>query len=69
MPTCSCCTAGSGFVGHSEETAARVRAHAGDVGRDPGCCAAEYLDQPVAPYTVDIPLDDGRVLRLGEADW
>ncbi|MFF2958760.1 MBL fold metallo-hydrolase [Streptomyces sp. NPDC057963] len=37
--------------------------------RDPGCCAAEYLDQPVAPYTVDISLDDGQILRLGEADW
>ena len=37
--------------------------------RDPGCCQAEYLDQPVAPYTVDIALDDGQVLRLGDADW
>ncbi|MFJ9681767.1 MBL fold metallo-hydrolase [Streptomyces sp. NPDC101194] len=37
--------------------------------RDPGCCAAEYLDQPVAPYTVDVPLDDGQILRLGKADW
>lgn len=37
--------------------------------RDPGCCVAEYLDQPVAPYTVDRALDDGEVLRLGEADW
>ncbi|MEU6577550.1 MBL fold metallo-hydrolase [Streptomyces sp. NPDC046805] len=37
--------------------------------RDPGCCAAEYLDQPVGPYTVDIPLDDGRILTLGDADW
>ncbi|MEV7569511.1 MBL fold metallo-hydrolase [Streptomyces tanashiensis] len=37
--------------------------------RDPGCCAAEYLDQPVAPYTVDLPLDDGQVLRLGDTDW
>lgn len=37
--------------------------------RDPGCCLAEYLDQPVAPYTVDEPLDDGQVVRLGEADW
>lgn len=37
--------------------------------RDPGCCAAEYLDQPVAPYTVDMPLDDGQVLRLGDTDW
>ncbi|MFE7112855.1 MBL fold metallo-hydrolase [Streptomyces sp. NPDC057575] len=37
--------------------------------RDPGCCAAEYLDQPVAPYTVDVPLDDGQLLRLGDTDW
>ncbi|CAM5663410.1 MBL fold metallo-hydrolase [Streptomyces tanashiensis] len=37
--------------------------------RDPGCCAAEYLDQPVAPYTVDLPLDDGEVLRLGDTYW
>ncbi|MFI6417867.1 MBL fold metallo-hydrolase [Streptomyces sp. NPDC050842] len=37
--------------------------------RDPGCCAAEYLDQPVAPYTVDVSLDDGQVLRLGDTDW
>jgi glyoxylase-like metal-dependent hydrolase (beta-lactamase superfamily II) len=37
--------------------------------RDAGCCAAEYLDQPVAPYTVDLPLDDGQILRLGDADW
>ncbi|MFE5917980.1 MBL fold metallo-hydrolase [Streptomyces sp. NPDC056468] len=37
--------------------------------RDPGCCLAEYLDQPVAPYTVDMPLQDGQVLRLGDADW
>jgi glyoxylase-like metal-dependent hydrolase (beta-lactamase superfamily II) len=37
--------------------------------RDPGCCLAEYLDQPVAPYTVDEALEDRQVLRLGEADW
>ncbi|MEA5456776.1 MBL fold metallo-hydrolase [Sinomonas sp. JGH33] len=37
--------------------------------RDPACCAAEYLDQPVAPYTVDVPLEDGQLLRLGSADW
>jgi hydroxyacylglutathione hydrolase len=37
--------------------------------RDPGCCQAEYLDQPVAPYTIDQPLGDGQVLRLGDADW
>lgn len=37
--------------------------------RDPGCCVAEYLDQPVAPYTVDEPLSDGQMLTLGSADW
>lgn len=37
--------------------------------RDPGCCQMEYLDQPVAPYTVDQPLDDGQLLRLGDTDW
>ncbi|MEV1066705.1 MBL fold metallo-hydrolase [Streptomyces sp. NPDC050263] len=37
--------------------------------RDPGCCLAEYLDQPVSPYTVDEPLHDGQVLRLGDTDW
>ena len=89
----------SGFVGHAEDTAARIRAHTGHVAlvvnthwhsdhvggngllqamgagiaasgpdaqavarRDPGCCQAEYLDQPVSPYTVDEPLDHGQVL-------
>ncbi|MGD9528787.1 MAG: MBL fold metallo-hydrolase [Dehalococcoidia bacterium] len=37
--------------------------------RDPGCCLAEYLDQPVAPYTVDLALGDGDSIRLGETDW
>jgi hydroxyacylglutathione hydrolase len=37
--------------------------------RDPGCCVAEYLDQPVAPYTVDEALGDGQLLRLGDVDW
>jgi glyoxylase-like metal-dependent hydrolase (beta-lactamase superfamily II) len=96
----------SGFVGHAQDTAAWIRAQAGQVAlvvnthwhadhvggngllqargagiaasapdaaavarRDPGCCQAEYLDQPVSPYTVDAPLDDGQVLRLGDADW
>ena len=36
---------------------------------DPGCCVAEYLDQPVAPYRVDRSLDDDEVLTLGEAEW
>jgi glyoxylase-like metal-dependent hydrolase (beta-lactamase superfamily II) len=37
--------------------------------RDPGCCQAEYLDQPVAPYTVDHPLRDEQVMQLGQAEW
>jgi glyoxylase-like metal-dependent hydrolase (beta-lactamase superfamily II) len=37
--------------------------------RDPGCCQAEYLDQPVAPYTVDKQLRDGQILPLGTAEW
>lgn len=37
--------------------------------RDPGCCLAEYLDQPVSPYTVDRPLDDGEAVHLGETEW
>ncbi|HUN36823.1 MAG TPA: MBL fold metallo-hydrolase [Trebonia sp.] len=37
--------------------------------RDPGCCQAEYLDQPVPPYTVDQPLLDGQLVRLGDAEW
>jgi glyoxylase-like metal-dependent hydrolase (beta-lactamase superfamily II) len=37
--------------------------------RDPGCCQAEYLDQPVATYTVDQRLNDGQIVRLGDAEW
>jgi glyoxylase-like metal-dependent hydrolase (beta-lactamase superfamily II) len=37
--------------------------------RDPGCCLSEYLDQPVGPYTVDRPLHDEQLLRLGDTDW
>lgn len=37
--------------------------------RDPGCCQAEYLDQPVPPYLVDEPLEDGQIVRLGDSDW
>ncbi|MFJ6752748.1 MULTISPECIES: MBL fold metallo-hydrolase [unclassified Streptomyces] len=53
---------GAGIAAGAPEAEALTR-------RDPGCCAAEYLDQPVAPYTVDMSLDDGQTLRLGEADW
>lgn len=53
---------GAGIAASAPDAAAIDR-------RDPGCCLAEYLDQPVAPYTVDKPLEDGQILRLGEADW
>ena len=43
-------TAGAGIAASSPDAHAVAR-------RDPGCCQAEYLDQPVAPYTVDEPLD------------
>jgi glyoxylase-like metal-dependent hydrolase (beta-lactamase superfamily II) len=38
-------------------------------GRSAGCCSAQRLDQPVAPYTVDHPLRGSEQLRLGEVDW
>ena len=53
---------GAGIAAAAVDAAALAR-------RDPGCCLAEYLDQPVDPYTVDLALDDGQVLRLGDADW
>lgn len=55
-------TMGAGIAAGTPDAQAVAR-------RDPGCCQAEYLDQPVAPYTVDESLDDGQVVRLGEADW
>ncbi|MFI8420780.1 MBL fold metallo-hydrolase [Streptomyces sp. NPDC085479] len=53
---------GAGIAAGAPEAEALAR-------RDPGCCSAEYLDQPVAPYTVDLALADGQVLRLGDTDW
>jgi glyoxylase-like metal-dependent hydrolase (beta-lactamase superfamily II) len=53
---------GAGIAASAPDAAALAR-------RDPGCCQAEYLDQPVAPYTVDEPLEDGQLLRLGDSDW
>jgi glyoxylase-like metal-dependent hydrolase (beta-lactamase superfamily II) len=56
-----------------QATGAEIAASARDADavqrRDPGCCVAEYLDQPVAPYTVDRSLADEETLTLGEADW
>jgi glyoxylase-like metal-dependent hydrolase (beta-lactamase superfamily II) len=37
--------------------------------RDPSACEAEWLDQPVEQYRVDVLLDGGDRLRAGEADW
>jgi glyoxylase-like metal-dependent hydrolase (beta-lactamase superfamily II) len=53
---------GAGIAASAPDAAAIAR-------RDPGCCLAEYLDQPVPQYTVDLALDDGHVLRLGDTDW
>jgi len=53
---------GAGIAAGAQDAQAVAR-------RDAGCCSAEYLDQPVSPYTVDVPLDDGQVVRLGDADW
>lgn len=33
------------------------------------CCAAEYLDQPVPQYTIDLPIADGQTLRIGDGHW
>lgn len=53
---------GAGIAASSADADAIAR-------RDTGCCLAQYLDQPVAPYTVDEPLSDGQILRLGDTDW
>jgi glyoxylase-like metal-dependent hydrolase (beta-lactamase superfamily II) len=55
-------TAGAGVAASVPDAQAVTR-------RAPSCCQAEYLDQPVNPYTVDVPLHDGQNLRLGHADW
>lgn len=36
---------------------------------DAGCCAAEYLDQPVPEYAVDRVLADGDRELLGDSEW
>jgi glyoxylase-like metal-dependent hydrolase (beta-lactamase superfamily II) len=53
---------GAGIAASAPDAAAVAR-------RDPGCCQAEHLDQPVSPYTIDEALHDGQILRLGDADW
>jgi glyoxylase-like metal-dependent hydrolase (beta-lactamase superfamily II) len=53
---------GAGIAASAPDASAIAR-------RDPGCCLMEYLDFPVAAYTVDEALVDGQVIRLGDADW
>jgi glyoxylase-like metal-dependent hydrolase (beta-lactamase superfamily II) len=47
-----------------------VAAHRWEAGpvnnRDPEACCAEWLDQPVEPYRVDVPLADGDEVDAGE---
>lgn len=33
--------------------------------RDVHACAGDWLDQPVEPYSVDVPLSDGDVIQVG----
>ena len=53
---------GAGITGSVADADAVAR-------RDPRCCQAEYLDQPVTPYTVDEQLHDSQILSLGDAEW
>ncbi|WP_066946682.1 MBL fold metallo-hydrolase [Microtetraspora fusca] len=53
---------GAGIAASTRDAEAITRRH-------PGCCLAEYLDQPVSPYTVDEPLHDRQTVQLGDADW
>src|SRR5688500_18915766 len=55
-------SAGAGIAASAPDADAVAR-------RDPGCCLAEDLDQPVPPYHVDEPADARRIPRLGEVEW
>lgn len=49
---------------------AACRADADDVNAaSPEACLAEWLDQPVEQYHVDRPLDPGKTLVAGPAEW
>jgi glyoxylase-like metal-dependent hydrolase (beta-lactamase superfamily II) len=54
--------AGAQIVGSAGDAADLARP-------SPGCCSAEYLDQPVPAYTVDAAARDGDSLLLGDASW
>lgn len=53
---------GARVIGSHPDSAALDRS-------DPGCCVAEYLDQPVPQYTVDTAVGGGDQLDLGEHTW
>jgi hydroxyacylglutathione hydrolase len=38
-------------------------------GRDPEACGARWLDQPVEPYAVARPLEEGDVIETGNTAW
>ncbi len=61
-----------GAVATLQQQGARVCAHAWDAtmvnARDPQVCASRWLDQPVLPYRVDQPLDEGDVITTGDVE-
>lgn len=54
--------AGAEIIGSPTDADALNRA-------DPGCCLAEYLDQPVPRYAIDRSAADGDRLLMGDAEW
>ncbi|GAA4513593.1 MBL fold metallo-hydrolase [Brevibacterium yomogidense] len=55
-------SAGAGIIGSATDSHDLAQA-------SPGCCAAEYLDQPVPAYAIDRTASDGDVLHLGDHAW
>lgn len=53
---------GAGIIGSNHDAQALEQA-------DPGCCVAEYLDQPVPRYTVDRIAGHDDCLDLGASHW
>jgi hydroxyacylglutathione hydrolase len=53
---------GVGIIGSDHDAAALER-------HDPGCCMAEYLDQPVPQYSVDQIAGEGESLSIGAGQW
>lgn len=54
--------AGAEIIGSVADAEALGRA-------DPGCCLAEYLDQPVPQYTIDRAVADADRILLGDSEW